>query len=181
MQRIKVSLCGQIFDVPKNVLIKSLYFKDIFDEFETSNKNLDNEILYVPRSPIAFGHILTYMLNDKYQVPEVFEEDMKYFLLEEKVENIEMPKDTVCLKFKEYKHQTHGLIRVDVSDETCSKYGYKHGETVYIDTMDNTKTPCKFLGIYDSRHIVVESQTEIYGTLGPILLDINSRLISKNC
>jgi hypothetical protein len=85
MNLIEVSLCGKKFEVPKHILEKSPYFKDLFDEYEGK----DCKSLYIPRSPIAFEHILTHLIYENYKVPEKYEEDMKYFQLHDRDSDID--------------------------------------------------------------------------------------------
>lgn len=136
---ITLSLCGKIYKVEKYILERSLYFKDIFDEYAFLGKELGE--LYIPRAPIAFDHILNYLIYDgEYEVPKQFNQDMKYFLLEKvdekKVETIE------------YKCISDEIHSFDISDESCLKYGFKHGDNVVITDFSryNGKT-AKVIGV----------------------------------
>jgi hypothetical protein len=152
---IKLSLCGKKFEVAKEVLERSPYFKDIFEEYEKDSKTFER--LYVPRSPLAFEHILTYLICDKYEVPSSFDEDMRYFLLKEplplKVEN--------KFEYVEYTAIDGEIIKVCTSDEVCLKFGFKCGEVLMI----TAKGPeygkiFKVVGVYEESLFFLEKGKE---------------------
>jgi hypothetical protein len=140
---IKLSLCGKIYQVEKHILERSPYFKDIFDEYTNSGKELGE--LYIPRPSIAFDHILAYLIyNGEYKVPEQFDQDMKYFLLEEK------QKEELILEG----------IKVNISDEECLKHGFKHGTKIILHDPNGRLNPVlknksvMFLGINNNKPVV---------------------------
>lgn len=73
---ITVSLCGRKYEVPKDILIKSKYFKNIFKEFPEQKE------LFIPRSPLAFDQVLSFLVDDNYTIPHKFKQDVDFYLLE---------------------------------------------------------------------------------------------------
>jgi hypothetical protein len=91
---ITVSLCGKEYKVPLHILLRSKYFTDIFDEYPYQKE------IFIPRSPLAFEHILTCLINNNYKVPFEFKEDLDYYFLDR-----EIKKDP----FVELSNQIHNI------------------------------------------------------------------------
>jgi hypothetical protein len=146
---IKLSLCGKKYEVEKYILERSLYFKDLFDEFfsdvKRTNLEIHTEEFYIPRAPIAFDHILNYLIYDgKYEVPKQFDQDMRYFLLEKEVEK-EVEKEI------EYRTESDEMFTFDIRRETCSKYGFLHGDEIIFTKINKYNgKKAKVIGVNDS-------------------------------
>lgn len=75
---IKLSICGVRFELSKNILTKSEYFKELFDD----NKIPEDEIIFLQRSPVIFPHIISLLIDPEYKFPQKYNSELKYFLME---------------------------------------------------------------------------------------------------
>ena len=81
--RIKLCVGGRIFETTYKVLKRSKFFEDYFIQFTEeyfSNFDTNREIM-VNQSADAFEHILRYMEDPFYEVPENFKQDMRYYCI----------------------------------------------------------------------------------------------------
>ena len=76
-QIIKLDIGGKIFKTTYNTLIKSEYFKMMFDQF---GQNFD-EPIFIDRSPELFRHVLDYLRDDNYPYPKIYESELKFYLI----------------------------------------------------------------------------------------------------
>ena len=73
---IKVNVSGKMFEVDINVLIRSDYFKTMIDDC------VNDDVIYVKRSPYIFEHVLACLIDDNYKCPIQYQDELKYFLIQ---------------------------------------------------------------------------------------------------
>lgn len=72
---IKVNVSGKIFEVDVNVLMRSEYFKIMIGDC------VNNDTIFVKRSPHIFEHVLACLIDDNYKCPVQYQDELKYFLI----------------------------------------------------------------------------------------------------
>ena len=90
--RIKLNIEGRIFETTYKVIKRSKFFEDYFIQFS------ENREIMVNQSADAFEHILRYMEDPFYEVPENFKQDMRYYCIKGDSNDYEENKELFFLK-----------------------------------------------------------------------------------
>lgn len=98
MSIIKLNVGWTIFETSIDVLKKSDYFKNMFED---CNLNSLSQVLFLDRSPQAFKYVLSYLRDDTCRVPKKYENEFKYFLVKNYMVTDEYDKiEKLCYELK---------------------------------------------------------------------------------
>ncbi len=88
MTYIKINVGGKVFGTFKSTLLKSEYFKSLFNFNENPDTDNDGNI-FIDRSPVYFEHILNYLRDDCFINIEQFKNIKNSLILEAKFYSID--------------------------------------------------------------------------------------------
>lgn len=71
--KIKINVCGRIFEIHIDTIMKSGLLKQMID---------NQDILYINRSPKLFEHVLAFLIDPTYLYPYKYSNELDYYLIE---------------------------------------------------------------------------------------------------
>jgi hypothetical protein len=80
---ITINVEGQIFQTKKETIFKIPYFSKLFMDEPEKTK----EILFIDRSAKGFSHILQWIRNNEYKIPQKYRLELDFFGIEYKKSN----------------------------------------------------------------------------------------------
>ena len=123
MDVITINVSGTMFVSTKEILSRSPYFKNMFDDCDHS------DTITLSRSPHIFKHILALLIDDTYPYPIKYQNELKYFLIDY------TPIDTINEKF------TSIIKRMDDIDKQFKLLNENHDKqsTTIVNLINNVK------------------------------------------
>ena len=91
---IKLNVGGQKFVTTYDTLMKSGFFRIMFEEYEEKN-------IFIDKSPKIFSHVLDYLRDNTYPYPEKYENELKFYLIDYDKNTLHTNK---CAKCKQCNH-----------------------------------------------------------------------------
>ncbi len=99
LDMVEINIGNQIFITTKKTICKAMYFNAFFTKFNGQDKNKTD---FIDRNPDNFKHILSYLRNSKYVLPDNLNHDLNFY-------GIDIPKP-----LKEYKKKEFDNVKEDV-------------------------------------------------------------------